>query len=71
MPSILQALSCADDYDPNSLPVDRARELILDLLQPVSGHERVFVRQALDRVLIDDVISPIDVPSHDNSAMDG
>ncbi|MDP2826658.1 MAG: molybdopterin molybdotransferase MoeA [Sulfuritalea sp.] len=71
MTSILQALSCADDYDPNSLPVDRARELILDLLQPVSGHERVFVRQALDRVLIDDVISPIDVPSHDNSAMDG
>jgi molybdopterin molybdotransferase len=29
------------------------------------------VRQALDRVLAEDVISPIDVPSHDNSAMDG
>ena len=71
MSSILQTLSCADNYDPNSLHVDRARELILDLLSPVSGHERVFVRQALDRVLADDVISPIDVPSHDNSAMDG
>lgn len=71
MTSILQTLSCADDYDPNSLPVARATELILDLLQPVSGHERVFVRQALDRVLAEDVISPIDVPSHDNSAMDG
>ncbi|MFH1870696.1 MAG: gephyrin-like molybdotransferase Glp [Pseudomonadota bacterium] len=71
MTSILQAFSCADDYDPNSLPVDRARELILGLLQPVVGHERVFVRQALDRVLSDDVISPIDVPAHDNSAMDG
>jgi len=71
MPSILQTLSCADNYDPNSLHVDRARELILDLLSPVAGHERVFVRQALDRVLADDVISPIDVPSHDNSAMDG
>jgi molybdopterin molybdotransferase len=71
MTSILQALSCADDYDPNSLPVDRARALILGLLQPVTGHERVFVRQALDRVLSDAVISPIDVPSHDNSAMDG
>ena len=71
MTSILQALSCADDYDPNSLPVDRARELILGLLAPVVGHERVFVRQALDRVLSEDVISPIDVPSHNNSAMDG
>ncbi|MDP3515083.1 MAG: molybdopterin molybdotransferase MoeA [Sulfuritalea sp.] len=71
MTSILQAFSCADDYDPNSLPVDRARELILGLLSPVTGHERVFVRQALDRVLSDDVISPIDVPAHDNSAMDG
>ena len=71
MTSILQALSCADDYDPNSLHVDRARQLILDLLPPVSGSERVFVRQALDRVLAADVISPIDVPAHDNSAMDG
>ncbi len=71
MTSLLQTLSCADDYDPNSLPVDRARDLILELLRPVGGHERVFVRQALDRVLAEDVISPIDVPSHDNSAMDG
>ncbi|MCK9382453.1 MAG: molybdopterin molybdotransferase MoeA [Sulfuritalea sp.] len=71
MTSILQTLSCADNYDPNSLHVDRARELILDLLSPVGVHERVFVRQALDRVLAEDVISPIDVPSHDNSAMDG
>jgi molybdopterin molybdotransferase len=71
MTSILQTLSCADNYDPNSLHVDRARELILGLLSPVSGHERVFVRQALDRVLAEDVISPIDVPAHDNSAMDG
>jgi molybdopterin molybdotransferase len=71
MSSILQALSCADNYDPNSLHADRARELILGLLPPVTGIERVFVRQALDRVLAADVISPIDVPSHDNSAMDG
>ncbi len=71
MTSILQNLSCADNYDPNSLHVERARELIIDLLSPVVGHERVFVRQALDRVLAEDVISPIDVPTHDNSAMDG
>jgi molybdopterin molybdotransferase len=46
-----QTLSCPDDYDPESLHANRARELILDLLSPVVGHERVFVRQALDRVL--------------------
>lgn len=69
--SILQALSCADDYDPNSLPVDRARALILSLIEPVAGQQRLFIRQALDRILAADVISPIDVPAHDNSAMDG
>jgi molybdopterin molybdotransferase len=69
--SILQALSCADNYDPDSLPVDRARALILSLIEPVAGRQRVFIRQGLDRVLADDVISPIDVPAHDNSAMDG
>jgi molybdopterin molybdotransferase len=63
--------TCLDDYDPNSLSVERARQLMLDTLSPVNGHERVFVRQALDRVLAEDVISPVDVPAHDNSAMDG
>ena len=71
MTSNLKTQSRSNDYDPESLHVDRARELILDLLRPVGGHERVFVRQALDRVLAEDVVSPIDVPSHDYSAMDG
>jgi molybdopterin molybdotransferase len=29
------------------------------------------LQQALGRVLAADVVSPIDVPAHDNSAMDG
>ncbi len=33
--------------------------------------ERVALRAALDRVLAADVVSPIDVPAHDNAAMDG
>jgi molybdopterin molybdotransferase len=69
--SLLQALSCADDYDPNSLPVARARQLILSLIAPVTGHERAFVRLGLNRVLAEDVIAPDNVPAHDNSAMDG
>ncbi|MDH4149343.1 MAG: molybdopterin molybdotransferase MoeA [Betaproteobacteria bacterium] len=67
----LQALSCADDYDPNSIPVPKAREVIARFLSPVSTMERVAVRAALGRVLAEDVVSPVDVPSHDNSAMDG
>ncbi|HZV55207.1 MAG TPA: gephyrin-like molybdotransferase Glp [Rhodocyclaceae bacterium] len=63
--------SCLDDYDPDSLSVDRARQIILEMLQAITGHERLFVRQALGRVLAADVISPVDVPAHDNSAMDG
>jgi molybdopterin molybdotransferase len=71
MTSLLKTFSCIDDYDPESLPVERARQLISDTLQPVAGHERLPVHQALDRVLAVDVIAPFNVPTHDNSAMDG
>jgi molybdopterin molybdotransferase len=67
----LTEASCADDYDPNSMPVEGARELIRRFLVPVTATERVHVRQALGRVLAADLVSPIDVPGHDNSAMDG
>jgi molybdopterin molybdotransferase len=67
----LREISCADDYDPNSMAVDRARELISSFLAPVTATERVHIRQALGRVLAADVISPLAVPGHDNSAMDG
>ncbi|MFO1309133.1 MAG: gephyrin-like molybdotransferase Glp [Burkholderiales bacterium] len=67
----LREASCADDYDPNSMPVERARALIRDYLDPVTAVERVHIRQALGRTLAGDVVSPIDVPGHDNSAMDG
>ncbi|MET0731603.1 MAG: molybdopterin molybdotransferase MoeA, partial [Casimicrobiaceae bacterium] len=70
-PMTLRELSCADDYDPNSMPVDKARALIRQFLEPVTSVERVHIRAALDRVLAEDVISPFDVPGHDNSAMDG
>src|SRR6202158_2754337 len=68
--SITQA-SCADDYDPNSMPVANARAFIHQFLDPVTGVLRVPVRSALGRVLAEDVLSPVDVPAHRNSAMDG
>ncbi|HLX29807.1 MAG TPA: gephyrin-like molybdotransferase Glp [Casimicrobiaceae bacterium] len=68
---VVREASCADDYDPNSLPVDRARALIREYLSPISATERAHIRGALGRVLAEDIISPFDVPGHDSSAMDG
>jgi len=70
-PRTLREASCADDYDPNSMAVAKARELIRSFLTPMTAIERVHVRSALGRVLAQDVVSPIAVPGHDNSAMDG
>jgi len=70
-PKTLRDASCADDYDPDSMPVATARALIRTFLSPVTATERVHIRQALSRVLADGVVSPLDVPGHDNSAMDG
>ncbi len=68
--TIAQA-SCADDYDPNSMPVDKARAFIRRFLAPVTAAIRLPLRSALGRVLAEDVLSPVDVPAHRNSAMDG
>ena len=67
----IRAASCADDYDPNSMPVPKAREFIARFLTPVTTVEHLHIRAALGRITAEDVISPLDVPSHDNSAMDG
>src|SRR5881628_1104855 len=68
--TITQA-SCADDYDPHSMPVEKARAFIHRFLEPVTAVTRVPIRSALGRVLAEDVHSPVDVPAHRNSAMDG
>ncbi len=69
--SLKQIISCTSDYDPDALPVARANEIIRSFVKPASGVEKLSVRAALGRVLAKDVVSPINVPAHDNSAMDG
>ena len=71
MTSIAQAVSCVDGYDPDALRVDKAREAIRACLSPLQDVETVGVRSALDRVLAEDIVPAINVPAHDNSAMDG
>lgn len=58
-------------YDADHLPVALARQLILRFIHPLDETEQLPLKAALGRVLADDVISFINVPAHDNSAMDG
>ena len=60
-----------EGYDPQALRADRVNEFLLRLVEPVLEREQATIFQALGRVLAQDVISPISVPPHDNSAMDG
>jgi molybdopterin molybdotransferase len=71
MGTLTQVISCISDYDPEALPVVKANEVIRGFVQPISENETIPVRAALGRVLAEDIVSPIDVPAHDNSAMDG
>jgi molybdopterin molybdotransferase len=70
-PRLREVARCLPAYDPDALPVRDAQQLIARFVAPVEAVEKVALRAALDRVLAADIISPIDVPSHDNSAMDG
>ncbi|KGC40037.1 gephyrin-like molybdotransferase Glp [Burkholderia pseudomallei] len=54
-----------------ALSVDEARALALRFAERVAQVERVALRDALGRVLAEDVASPFDIPAYDNAAMDG
>jgi molybdopterin molybdotransferase len=58
-------------YDPEALHAETVQAFLRAYVTPVDGTETVDLKQALGRVLAQDLVSPIDVPAHDNSAMDG
>ncbi|MEQ8428273.1 MAG: molybdopterin molybdotransferase MoeA [Gammaproteobacteria bacterium] len=68
---IQKDISCMDDFDPESLTPDKALEKIFTSLSRMTQTEEVPVREALQRVLANDIKSGINVPSGRNSAMDG
>ena len=53
------------------LPVAEAERLIGTRVNPVSGHHKVVLREALGRVLAADIVAPVNLPPFDNSAVDG
>ena len=71
MKSIAEIAAELQGYDPQALAADSVNEFLARLVEPVSGLETVGILAALDRMLAQDIVSPISVPSHDNSAMDG
>jgi molybdopterin molybdotransferase len=68
---LIDTISCLDGYDPNALRADKAREAILSVLAPIKEMESVPVRMGLGRVLAQEIVPQINVPAHDNTAMDG
>ena len=58
-------------YDPQALSAAQVNDFLARLVQPVDGQDSLPLMQAHGRILAQDVVSPISVPPHDNSAMDG
>lgn len=57
--------------DRRTLGKDEALDLLLSRVTPITGQERVPLDAALGRVSAESVVSAIEVPGWDNSAMDG
>jgi len=73
MKSLDDIAAALQGYDPQALSVRQVGDFLNHLTHPLTASEAqdVFLFDALGRVLAQDVISPISVPAHNNSAMDG
>ena len=73
MKSLDEIAQALQGFDPQALSVDKAQEFIQHLVQalPAIATEELPLIKALGRIVSEDIISPINVPAHDNSAMDG
>lgn len=69
--SIKTTASCADPWDVDSISVDQALERIEGNISQLQESETLPIRDCLGRISSEAVISPINVPGHANSAMDG
>ena len=74
LPRLESVTNQLNSYSAESLKVDEAIQILQSFVATFPGQltsETVGIYEALGRVLAQDVISPINVPSADNSAMDG
>ncbi|MFV0263355.1 MAG: molybdopterin molybdotransferase MoeA [Kluyvera sp.] len=59
------------DFTAGLMPLDTALEQMLNQITPLRDSESVPLLQAFGRITARDIVSPLDVPGFDNSAMDG
>ena len=71
MNSLADIAAALQGYDPKALSADTVGRFLHAMVTTPEQTEEVGVFDALGRVLAQDVISPLSVPPHDNSAMDG
>ena len=69
--SLAEIAAHLQGYDPQALPAQEVLNFLAHLVTVIHDTQDVPIFEALNRVIAQDVISPIDVPPHDNSAMDG
>ena len=69
--SIDEIAASLQGYDPQALSAQDVLKFLSELVVRVTDTEEVDIFHALGRVVAKDVISPVNVPPHDNSAMDG
>lgn len=71
MKTIAQIAAELQGYDPQALRAADVNTFLDRLVEPVRDTEELGIFEALGRVVARDVVSPLSVPPHDNSAMDG
>ncbi len=71
MKSLEQIAAELQGYDAAALRADKVLEFLAELVQPLEETETLALKSAFRRVLAEDIVSPLNVPAHDNSAMDG
>ncbi|QYJ86072.1 bifunctional molybdopterin-guanine dinucleotide biosynthesis adaptor protein MobB/molybdopterin molybdotransferase MoeA [Shewanella mesophila] len=71
-PSLPLAPECGCELDTSkTLSVRQGIDKILSYVNPITEVETIALDESSSRVLAHDAISPVDVPQHTNSAMDG
>jgi molybdopterin molybdotransferase len=69
--SIEEIAASLPEYNAGDQPAGQVTAFLARWVHPVSATQEVPLLEALGRVVAQDIISPVNVPPHDNAAMDG
>ena len=70
-PTLSNILDQHLQYRAPTLSVQDTKRIIEQFITPITEVETVSIFDSFNRVLAEDIVSPFNVPPHDNSAMDG